>query len=97
MLCLLETKIYSPINDTEITLPVYCLFRHNHDRRGGGVAVYCRHELSPIRLNTNSKTEHCAVTVKFSVDLQAIICCVYRRSQQTCLTGLQASFHFWRI
>ena len=46
-LALTETHLFPSIDDDEIHLDGYDLFRSDRNRHGGGVVIFCRSELEP--------------------------------------------------
>ena len=67
IICISESWLTADILSSEISLPHYTLFRLDHNRRGGGVAIYVKANLSPsmIPLNLTSPIELLAVSIKF--------------------------------
>ena len=45
-----ETHLDQSVDDIEIIISGYQLFRKDRNRNGGGVAIYCRNELVPVEL-----------------------------------------------
>ena len=78
-LCLTETKLGKCIDDSEISLHGYTVYRRDRDRRGGGVAVYHRSDIKASLLaNLPSSVEHCALRITPLRSQEFIICCIYR-------------------
>ena len=48
VIALSETHLSSEIDDSEINIDDFTLFRKDRNRHGGGTALYCRSELNPI-------------------------------------------------
>ncbi len=79
LICLTETKLSAKIEDREITLPGYSVYRRDRDRRGGGVAIYSRSDVrvEPMTLHCSS-VEHCALRIMPTSGQPFILCCAYR-------------------
>jgi exonuclease III len=54
IICLTETKLNHAIDDVQIAIPGYSLFRRDRDRRGGGVAIYAQNDLSASAIDNCS-------------------------------------------
>ena len=79
IICLTETKLGKTIDDNEVNLNGYTLYRRDRDRRRGGVAIYARSDIkSAALLDLSPSVEHCAIRVTLSKGDTYIICCVYR-------------------
>ena len=52
VVALTETHLSQDIDDNEINIENYTLFRFDRNRHGGGVALYCRSELEPIFISS---------------------------------------------
>ena len=77
VLCLIETKLEKNVIDNEVALAGYSLFRR--DRRGGGVAVYCRSDVETEEIPyMPATTEHCTLRVFTSRPKSVILSCIYR-------------------
>ena len=78
LLCLTETKSGKCIDDSEISLHGYTVYRHDRDQRGGGVAVYYRLNIKASLLaNLPSSVEQCALRITPLRGQEFIICCIY--------------------
>ena len=49
---LTETHLSQDIDDNEINIENYTLFRIDRNRHGGGIAIYCRSELEPTLISS---------------------------------------------
>ena len=81
IICLTETKLCKYIDDSEIDIPGYSVFRKDRNRKGGGIAIYHRDHLTVESLDLSSTP--CAdlecAAIKISSHLKAmIIACFYR-------------------
>ena len=45
VLCLTETWLYDSIQDSEIQIAGFNIFRKDHGSQGGSVALYVRHDI----------------------------------------------------
>ena len=52
VVALTETHLSRNIDDNEINIENYTLFRIDRNRHGGGIAIYCRSELQPMLLTS---------------------------------------------
>ena len=50
IIAITETWLDKKIEDAEVDIPGYKIYRKDRDADGGGVAVYVRNDLSVIRL-----------------------------------------------
>ena len=82
--CVSETKLGSSIDDKELAIPDYVLYRADRNRRGGGVAIYCHHTLHPRLVQFNDiKIEHLCIKISTSNNKHLLICCIYRPPSET--------------
>ena len=77
--CISENKLSAKIDDAELAIDGYCIFRADRNRRGGGVLMYCHHSLLPRRVDI-SVTPIEALFIKIApvFDHHLLIGCVYR-------------------
>ena len=52
VVALTETHLSQDIDDNEINIENYTLFRIDRNRHGGGIAIYCRSELEPTLISS---------------------------------------------
>lgn len=80
ILALSETKLDGKINDSEINVNGFDLYRLDRDRHGGGVAVYIRNQFSSIKIRNllNDQFESLWVKVKPNKGKASYVGVVYR-------------------
>ena len=59
-----ETRLDVHINNDELKIPEYKLFRKARNRNGGGVALYIHSRINPSALNIQTNIESVWTTVK---------------------------------
>ena len=81
VICLTETKLCEKIDDYEVNIDNYCLYRIDRNRQGGRVAIYYRDSLDAVALDFSSTpcaAVECAI-IKISCHLIAMLfACFYR-------------------
>ena len=81
-----ETHIDQTIDDIEINISGYQLFRKDRNRNGGGVAIYCRDELAPVELLKLKNPELESIYIKvLKCNMPCILGVCYRPPNQTAL------------
>ena len=85
VLTISETKLNSEILNAEIDIPNFKLFRLDCDRHGGGVAIYCKDNLSSFDLSklTNKEFESLWIKIKLKKSKPIHICTTYRSPSTT--------------
>ncbi|MCP3667634.1 MAG: endonuclease/exonuclease/phosphatase family protein, partial [Gammaproteobacteria bacterium] len=76
-----ETKLDSCVTDGELRIPGYSLIRRDRNRSGGGLAVYAKAALNPIKLHCPTGIE--ILPVKLNCKRNTLtVCSVYKPPQQ---------------
>ena len=79
VICQTETKLSKVIDDSEVNLPGYTVYRRDRDRCEDGVAIYCRSDIkSTALLDMSAFVEHCVMRLTLPKGDSTVICCVYR-------------------
>lgn len=73
-----ETFLDHSINDCEIAIDSYSIFRHDRNRHGGGVLLYIKQCLSPSLIESSSHIEAIWVKIKCKRNRKFIIGSMYR-------------------
>ena len=78
--CITESKLAPSIDDKEINISGYTLFRSDRTREGGGVAIYCRQQLEPRVVNFRDikGVKHICIKVTIARARHLLVCCVYQ-------------------
>ena len=81
--CLSETKLSNKIDNSELSIAGYEVFRNDRTRNGGGVAVYCRSTFNPSVLSfppdlISTKLESLTLKVSPPGFKPFIVCSIYR-------------------
>jgi len=77
VICVTETMVDSSIQDGELKIANFDIYRKDRNLHGGGVAIYVHHSLKVFEISLNSLAE--AVCLEFSSGRQNfLILCVYR-------------------
>ena len=78
--CITETNLGKCIADNEVALPHYSLWRRDRDRRGSGVAIYCRSEVAAEVVQNISEVhfEHCTLQIMLRHGKCFNLCCIYQ-------------------
>ena len=99
VLCLNETKLSNKINDEDLQIENYhTIFRKDHDRQGGGVAIYVS-ETIKLKKREDLQTQIESITVELEIPFfkPILITTVYRLPD--CLVEIfdKLESHFSRI
>jgi hypothetical protein len=83
IMCLCETKLSKNIDDSEISIQGFDLFRIDRTRKGGGLAIYCNASLNPTAVLLpndlfSTKLEVLAIQVAPLKCKPFIVCTIYR-------------------
>ena len=80
ILCLNESKVDLSINDAEISVPNYNIFRRDRNKHGGGVLVYCKDNLHVKVLKHLCSTKHESIwlEIKQNKNSPFYLCSIYR-------------------
>ena len=81
ILCINETFLDSSVDNSEIQIPGFHLFRNDFSRNCGGVALYFRDTFSPYLISCRSRNNHVeGISVQIHIgNTPFIISSIYRR------------------
>ena len=79
IISLTETKLAPAVNDSELAMPNYDLFRLDRNIHGSGIAIYAHSDLAAelLKLDVKFKIEALTTRVKFRLR-SCVISCIYR-------------------
>ena len=78
IICICETWLTNDIQNSEISLPGYSLFRKDRLHKiGGGAAIYAKSNLSSSLIKLSSSLEFILISI-FHLDVKLFIGCFYR-------------------
>ena len=78
--CITETKLGLSIDDKEIYVENYTIYKADRNRQGEGVAIYCHNKLQPkqVIFPDLKSIEFVCVKISVACGCQVIINCIYR-------------------
>ena len=83
--CITKIKLSSDVDDSDLSIPGFALFRSDRNRHGGGVAIYCCESLRPKRILYESikGVEYTCIKVSTTNMKYLSVCCIYRPPTST--------------
>ncbi len=78
--CVSESKLGSSIDDSEISVKDFTIFRADRNRNGGGVLIFCNQSLRPKRVlyDCVKDIEYVCIKVSISDTRHLLVCSIYR-------------------
>ena len=78
IICITESKLGNKIDDAEVAIPGYTIFRRDRNHRGGGIAIYTKSTLRASIIETAASIEHCALRITLADGNPFILLCIYK-------------------
>ena len=78
IICITKSKLGNKIDDAEITIPGYTIFRRDRNHTGGGIAIYTKSTLRASIIETAASIEHCALRITPADRTPFILLSIYK-------------------